>query len=151
MSGRIAVISDPHGNAAALEAVSRAVRAAKPDAVFLTGDLVLNGPEPVATLDLVRELEAAGAMVVAGNTDIAVTDFDYAAAFPWMEDVPETIRHYLAHEEERASIAEAGYRRTLAEHTYAHRFADIFAAMKIALPPVATLLAGGRADVLEVT
>ena len=92
MSGRIAVLSDCHGNAAALDAVAKAVRAAKPDAVFITGDLVLNGPEPVATVDLVRELEAAGAMVVAGNTDIAVTDFDYAAAFPWMEDVPDTIR-----------------------------------------------------------
>jgi len=90
--GRIAVVSDCHGNAAALDAVAKAVRAARPDAVFVAGDLVLNGPEPAATLDLVRELEAAGAMVVAGNTDIAVCDFDYAAAFPWMEEVPETIR-----------------------------------------------------------
>ncbi len=31
------------------------------------------------------------------------------------------IDHYLAQEEERAAIATAGQRRTLAEHTYAHR------------------------------
>ena len=31
------------------------------------------------------------------------------------------ISHYLAHEEERAAIARAGQRRTLAEHTYARR------------------------------
>jgi predicted phosphodiesterase len=31
-------------------------------------------------------------MVIAGNTDIAVADFDYAAAFPWMTDgVPDAI------------------------------------------------------------
>ena len=32
-------------------------------------------------------------MVISGNTDIAVADFDYAAAFPWMTDgVPDTFR-----------------------------------------------------------
>ena len=32
-------------------------------------------------------------MIVSGNTDIAVADFDYAAAFPWMTDgVPETFQ-----------------------------------------------------------
>jgi len=41
----------------------------------------------------VRELEAAGALVVQGNTDIAVADFDYAAAFPWFaEGVPDAFR-----------------------------------------------------------
>ncbi len=32
-------------------------------------------------------------VIVSGNTDIAVADFDYAAAFPWMADgVPDTFR-----------------------------------------------------------
>ena len=92
MTAKIAVLSDCHGNAAALDAVAKAIRTERPDAVFIAGDLILNGPEPVATLDLVRELDAAGAKVVAGNTDIAVTDFDFAAAFPWMEEVPDSIR-----------------------------------------------------------
>ena len=101
MSAKVAVLSDCHGNAAALEAVAKAIRAERPDAVFIAGDLVLNGPEPAATVDLVRELDAAGAKVVAGNTDIAVCDFDYAAAFPWMEDVPDSIREAAewAHDE----------------------------------------------------
>lgn len=90
---RIAVLSDVHGNVAALEAVRRAVQAAKPDHVAVAGDLVMNGPEPAAAVDLLRELEAAGAMIVQGNTDIAVADFDYAAAFPQFTDgVPETFR-----------------------------------------------------------
>ena len=38
-------------------------------------------------------MEADGAAIVSGNTDIAVADFDYAAAFPWMTDgVPDTFR-----------------------------------------------------------
>ena len=88
---RFAILSDVHGNAAALEAVRTAVHASAPDFVAVAGDLVLNGPEPAAAIDLLREMEAAGAVIVSGNTDIAVADFDYAAAFPWMADgVPET-------------------------------------------------------------
>lgn len=90
---RIALFGDVHGNLLALEAVRAAVKAAKPDAVMIAGDHVLNGPEPAATIDALRELEADGALVVQGNTDIAVADFDYAAAFPWMtEGVPESFR-----------------------------------------------------------
>jgi predicted phosphodiesterase len=61
--------------------------------VLVAGDLVLNGPEPAAAVDGVRELEADGAIVVQGNTDVAVADFDYSAAFPWLTDgVPDTFR-----------------------------------------------------------
>ena len=60
---------------------------------MIAGDLVLNGPEPSAAVDGVRELEAEGAIVVQGNTDVAVADFDYSAAFPWLTDgVPDTFR-----------------------------------------------------------
>ena len=90
---RIALLGDVHGNATALDAVRKAIKAAKPDAVMVAGDLVLNGPEPGAAVDGIRELEADGALVVQGNTDIAVADFDYAAAFPWLTDgVPESFR-----------------------------------------------------------
>ena len=38
-------------------------------------------------------MEAEGAIVVQGNTDVAVADFDFAAAFPWMADgVPDAMR-----------------------------------------------------------
>ncbi len=60
----------------------------------MAGDLVMNGPEPGATVDAIREMERDGAIVVQGNTDVAVADADYAAAFPWMLEsgVPDTIR-----------------------------------------------------------
>ncbi|HEY7590331.1 MAG TPA: metallophosphoesterase family protein [Candidatus Limnocylindrales bacterium] len=90
---RLAVLSDVHGNATALEAVRKAIKASKPDHVLVGGDLVLNGPDPAAAVDGVRELEKDGAIVVQGNTDVAVADFDYAAAFPWLTDgVPDSFR-----------------------------------------------------------
>ena len=92
MTTRFAVLSDVHGNATALAAVRAAIDAVGPDAIFVAGDLALNGPEPAETVDGIRELEAAGALVVQGNTDIAVADFDYAAAFPWLEGVPDSFR-----------------------------------------------------------
>ena len=83
---RLAVFSDVHGNLAALDAVRAAIAAVAPDAILVAGDHVLNGPDPAAVVDGLREMEAAGALIVQGNTDIAVADFDYAAAFPWLND-----------------------------------------------------------------
>ena len=84
MSTRIAVLSDVHGNLLALEAVRKALKKEKPDVILVCGDLVMNGPEPGGTVDAIREMERDGAIVVQGNTDVAVADADYAAAFPWM-------------------------------------------------------------------
>lgn len=89
---RLAALSDIHGNATAMEAVLADIAKEKPDAVLVTGDLVLNGPEPALVVDVLRALADDGALVIAGNTDIAVADADYAAAFPWMTDgVPDAI------------------------------------------------------------
>ena len=90
---RVVILSDIHGNAVALQAVRKALRGEKPDLVAIAGDLALNGPDPAGAVDQLREMEADGAVIVSGNTDIAVADFDYAAAFPWMADgVPDTFR-----------------------------------------------------------
>ena len=52
----------------------------------------MNGPDPNGAVDALRALEGDGALIVSGNTDIAVGDFDYAAAFPDYQDgVPDTI------------------------------------------------------------
>jgi len=93
MTVRLAVLSDVHGNATALEAVRKALKKEKPDAVIVAGDLVMNGPEPSAAIDALRAMESDGATIVQGNTDVAVADFDYAAAFPWFTDgVPDAHR-----------------------------------------------------------
>jgi putative phosphoesterase len=91
---RIAALSDIHGNVSALAAVHKAVDAARPDYVAICGDLVFNGPDPAGSLALVQELQRAGAFVTLGNTDVAVSDGDFTAAFPWFtEGAPDS---YLA-------------------------------------------------------
>ena len=93
MTARVAVISDVHGNLAALTAVRAALKKERPDQVLIAGDHVFQGPDPAGVVDALREMEASGATIVQGNTDVAVADFDYAAAFPWFTDgVPDSFR-----------------------------------------------------------
>lgn len=63
---RVALISDVHGNLAALESILDALSPF--DAVWHLGDIVGYGPEPVA---VIRRLEAEGAVGVRGNHDAA--------------------------------------------------------------------------------
>lgn len=89
MAQRIAVLGDIHGNIAALEAALQDMGPHRPELIAVTGDLVMNGPRPADVVARLRELEAAGGvLVIQGNTDIAVADADYAAAFPWLDEVP---------------------------------------------------------------
>ena len=47
------------------------------------------------------------------------------ATYRTPEECVAQMRHYLAHDDERAAIAEAGQRRTLTDHTYALRTGEI--------------------------
>ena len=51
------------------------------------------------------------------------------AVYDDTDDLVEQARFWLDHPEERSAVAEAGYRRVMAEHTYDHRFEEIFATM----------------------
>jgi spore maturation protein CgeB len=46
-------------------------------------------------------------------------------AYDGAGDLAAKIEYFLGHEDERRAIADAGQRRTLAEHTYAHRMEDL--------------------------
>lgn len=46
-------------------------------------------------------------------------------------ELAERINWWLDHPTERAAVAEAGYRRVVADHTYDHRFAAIFAELQL--------------------
>jgi spore maturation protein CgeB len=48
------------------------------------------------------------------------------AVFGGEDDLVDKVRYWLEHDGERRQVAEAGYRRVMAEHTYDHRFAAIF-------------------------
>ncbi len=113
MALQVALVGDIHGNIVALDAVLKEVRRQRPDLIAITGDLVLNGPRPAEVVRRVRELEAAGAIVVQGNTDIAVADFDYSAAFPWLEEVPAGHRAAAEWAHEQLADDELDYLRRL--------------------------------------
>jgi putative phosphoesterase len=63
---RIAIVSDIHGNLAALDAVSADLAQHDPDLIIHLGDLAVLGPRPAAVIDRIRELGWPG---VLGNTD----------------------------------------------------------------------------------
>src|SRR5262245_32497793 len=63
---RLAVISDIHGNAVALDAVLRDLEGVGPDAVVNLGDAIQGGPQP---REVVERLRAMAAPVVMGNAD----------------------------------------------------------------------------------
>jgi predicted phosphodiesterase len=93
MTVRVAILSDVHGNLEALNAVRAALKKERPDHVVIAGDHVLFGPDPAGVVDALRDMEASGATIVQGNTDVAVADFDYSAANPSFNDgVPDIFR-----------------------------------------------------------
>jgi len=75
---RVAVLSDVHGNAAALEAVLADIRARGPfDRILNGGDLAFGGPRP---REAVERLMASGYPAVIGNTDEMVAASSDGAA-----------------------------------------------------------------------
>jgi predicted phosphodiesterase len=92
---RVAILSDIHGNAMALDAVLADVAAGGPfDEVVIAGDLVWSGPRPREVVDRLLEI---GATMIRGNTDAffdTATDETpegkepsrFAAHFGWMSE-----------------------------------------------------------------
>ena len=113
MSMSLALIADVHGNALALEAAIAAIAAHEPDGIAILGDLTLNGAQPAETIARIMELDAAGAIVISGNTDIAVADGDYGAAFPWLDEVPESQRAAVEWTRDQLDDSQLDYLRRL--------------------------------------
>lgn len=80
------------------------------------------------------EIPGCGAFLLTGTAEnldeYYIPDRDIAI-FGNDGELLHKIIYYLDHASERARIADAAYRRTLAEHTYEKRFTDIFAAMRL--------------------
>ncbi len=86
------------------------------------------------------EIPGCGGFMLTGaaeNLADYFVDGREAAFFSSPEELIEKARHYLAHEDERAEIAAAGYRRCRREHTYVHRFEEIFRQLALPAPPSA--------------
>ncbi len=63
---RIALISDIHGNAVALDIVLDALKKQQVDSIICLGDVAASGPQPC---QVIERLRAIGCPVVMGNTD----------------------------------------------------------------------------------
>jgi predicted phosphodiesterase len=108
---RVGVISDIHGNAAALEAVLAALEEEDLDAVWCLGDLVGYGPEPNRCCELVAQ---RADLCLVGNHDLGVIgsipldEFspDAAVAARWTENVlSDSSRSYLESLAPQAEVA----------------------------------------------
>lgn len=71
--GPLAFIADVHGNLAALDATLDALDTAGASAIFVAGDLVLQGSEPLAVW---KRLQDVGARCVRGTSDRALSTID---------------------------------------------------------------------------
>jgi diadenosine tetraphosphatase ApaH/serine/threonine PP2A family protein phosphatase len=98
---RVSVISDIHGNLAALEAVLAALDADPPDELWCLGDLVGYGARPNECCALVREharicLGGNHDLAVRGTIDLSEFSGDAGAAARWTRDVlSDEARAYL--------------------------------------------------------
>jgi spore maturation protein CgeB len=85
------------------------------------------------------EIPACGAMqltdAVAGLDEYFVPDREVVVAAP--DDLVAKARYYLANDDERAEIAQAGHARAIAEHSYEKRFGDIFTTISATDPKAA--------------
>jgi putative phosphoesterase len=102
---RVAVASDVHGNAAALEAVLVELREEQPDLVVFGGDLTW-GPLPEETLALVDDLDIP-ALFVRGNADRALlepTDTPTSREHWLLERHSEEAQQFLSTFVERLSV-----------------------------------------------
>lgn len=76
------------------------------------------------------EATGAGALLLTDLKDNLNDLFQVGTEVVAYRDVEDCIRlaeYYLAHEDERSAIAQAGQRRTLTEHTYYHRMQELVA------------------------
>jgi putative phosphoesterase len=100
---RVAVLSDVHGNALALEAVLTELARYEPDLVVFGGDLTW-GPQPRETYELVRALPVA--RFVRGNSDRAVLERDEATdRARWMQEQhADELREFVERFEEQVVV-----------------------------------------------
>ncbi|MBQ7126350.1 metallophosphoesterase family protein [bacterium] len=73
---KIAIMSDIHGNMDALDAVLKDIEKQHVDKIFLLGDYVMAGPEPIKTLEKIIELSSLeNTEIIQGNTDLMIASY----------------------------------------------------------------------------
>jgi spore maturation protein CgeB len=80
------------------------------------------------------EIPACGGFLLTGDADNLrdyYEDGKEIVIFQNQNDLTEKCKYYLEHQVERKAIAQAGYQRTIKEHTYELRFREIFNKMEL--------------------
>jgi spore maturation protein CgeB len=91
------------------------------------------------------EIPGCGGFLLTGRTDNLEDYYDIINEVSCFEDADgliDKVRYYLQHENERAAIAQAGYQRTLCEHTYVNRFKKIFHRVGLQWEPCNAVMEG---------
>jgi spore maturation protein CgeB len=87
------------------------------------------GPQPAQIKGRNFEVPGCGGFLLTERVPHLERYFELGrevAVYDSTEDLVEQVGYWLSHEDERVAVAEAGYRRVTAEHTYDHRFDEIF-------------------------
>jgi spore maturation protein CgeB len=83
----------------------------------------------------VFEVPACGGFLLTGKSDDNISNYyipnKEIVLFENKEDLVDKCRYYLSHESERVKIAQAGYERTIKDHTYQKRFSEIFNSLNL--------------------
>lgn len=105
LSTPTAFLSDVHGNLPALEAVLRELASRAVTSIYVAGDLLLGGREP---LEVWRRLERIGAKCVAGPSDVALARVAPGGLQPTSPEERERAR---AFDETRRALGDVVLRR----------------------------------------
>lgn len=114
---RLAILSDVHGNLEALEAVLIAADHEGADHVFVLGDIVGYGPDPVACIYRIREAEA---VCVLGNHDQALVDGRHAHELNAVARDTLLRSREMVGEEERTYVRSFAFRHVEGDAVFSH-------------------------------
>jgi spore maturation protein CgeB len=92
--------------------------------IYAAASVVLNVQHPDLLNMRLFEAPACGAFLLTDGRDYLGEYFEpelEVALYDGPHDVADRVAYWISRPEERAAIAEAGYRRAHREHTYAHR------------------------------
>ncbi len=96
----------------------------------------LIGTQRLTIKGRVFEVLACGGFLLTGKCDDDLGEYyqlgKEVVEFKGIDDLVDKCKYYLEHETERKAIAKAGYERTIRDHTYSHRFHQIFKALHLA-------------------
>jgi putative phosphoesterase len=158
---KIAVISDIHGNMQALEAVLDDIKNEECEKIFCLGDLAMAGPEPVKTIELIKELyEKGGFELIQGNTDEMIGNYNneigekVKSAFPVLGNaiindvkiIPDNLKEFLKNLPKQANLEIEGVKILLVHGSPRASDENIFPNLPI--EKIEEMIDGTDADVI---